>query len=74
MPKKENPHPLHKYRTQAGLRLEDVGAKLGVNRSTIFRWETGEIRIPAERLPDLERVTGIPRYVLRPDLFLGGAA
>lgn len=59
--------PLRAYRKAKGLSLESIGAPLGVNRSTVLRWEMD--RIPAERLADVERVTGIPRQKLRPELF-----
>lgn len=38
-----------------------------MNKSTITRWERG--RVPAERVLDVERVTGVPRHELRPDLY-----
>jgi len=57
----------------AGLRkaIEAAGSKyrmaagLGVNRSTIGRWE----RVPAELCAKIEKLYGVPRAVLRPDLF-----
>jgi transcriptional regulator with XRE-family HTH domain len=61
------PHPLRRYRTDASLTLEVLARLLGVDRSTVLRWE--ERRIPAERVLDVERVTGIPRDKLRPDLY-----
>lgn len=38
---------------------------LGVSRAAISNWQ----RIPAERVVDVERITGIPREELRPDLY-----
>jgi DNA-binding transcriptional regulator YdaS (Cro superfamily) len=38
---------------------------LGVEPSTVQRWQ----RIPAERVVEVERVTGVPREQLRPDLY-----
>lgn len=38
---------------------------LGITRSAVHQWE----RVPAERVVDVERITGIPRALLRPDLF-----
>lgn len=39
---------------------------IGMSRQAIYGWKT---RIPAERVVDIERVTGISRAKLRPDLF-----
>lgn len=50
-----------------GMTKTEIAAKCGVNKSTVTRWFAG--RIPAERAIDLERVTGIPRQTIRPDLF-----
>ena len=50
-------------REQRGL-LAKVARDLGMSRAAISMWE----RVPAERLPDVEASTGIPRYVLRPDI------
>lgn len=40
-----------------------------VDKSTVHRWENGSVRISAERAMSIEAVTGIPRHVLRPDVF-----
>ena len=40
-----------------------------VDKSTVHRWENGSVRITAERAISIEAVTGIPRHVLRPDVF-----
>lgn len=47
--------------------LADVARRFGVNKSTILRWERDAV--PAERVPEVERLLGIPRYYLRPDLW-----
>jgi len=47
--------------------LEELAAEFGVNKTTVHRWEEG--RIPAERVVEVEAVTGIPRHELRPDLW-----
>lgn len=38
---------------------------LKINPGAISQWG----RIPAERVLDIERLTGIPRHELRPDLY-----
>lgn len=37
-------------RESSGLSLGDVGKSLNVNRSTVLRWETGEIGVSSEHL------------------------
>jgi DNA-binding transcriptional regulator YdaS (Cro superfamily) len=59
--------PLTKYRQDKALTLEIFGEMFCANKSTVLRWEAG--RIPAERVLEIERVTGIPRQKLRPDLY-----
>lgn len=46
-----------------------LAALLGVARQAVYQWS----KIPAERVADIERLTGIPRAELRPDIF-GDAA
>jgi DNA-binding transcriptional regulator YdaS (Cro superfamily) len=38
-----------------------------VHKATVLRWEAG--RVPAERVAEIARRTGIARWRLRPDLF-----
>jgi DNA-binding transcriptional regulator YdaS (Cro superfamily) len=56
------------YRIATGDSLSQVARRFGVNKSTVFRWQRD--RVPAERVPDVERELGIPRHYLRPDLWL----
>lgn len=62
---------LKAYREKRQQTVNDLAEVFGVNRITLWRWETG--RVPAERVIEIERVTGISRAELRPDLF-GDAA
>lgn len=39
-----------------------------VSQPTVWRW-VRDARIPAEHVPAVSRVTGIPRRELRPDIF-----
>lgn len=50
-----------------GLKLIDVSRRLGVDKATVSRW--AQKRIPAERVIDVERLTGVSRNELRPDLY-----
>jgi DNA-binding transcriptional regulator YdaS (Cro superfamily) len=40
--------------------------KLGITLGAVSQWE----KIPLNRVLQVEQVTGIPRYVLRPDFFV----
>lgn len=42
-----------------------LAEKLGISRAAVHQWK----RIPAERVLDVESLTGIPRHELRPDLY-----
>lgn len=62
-------NPIAKYREDSGKSREDMASEIAVDPTTIWRWETGRVPIPVERLADVERITGIPRNQLRPDIF-----
>jgi DNA-binding transcriptional regulator YdaS (Cro superfamily) len=38
---------------------------LNITRAAVSQWD----RVPADRVADVERITGIPRHVLRSDLY-----
>jgi DNA-binding transcriptional regulator YdaS (Cro superfamily) len=45
-----------------------LAARLGLDRSSVSKW-LARNRIPVERVPAVEAATGIPRHVLRSDLW-----
>lgn len=57
------------FRKSKGLTLDAAAALFGVDRTTILRWERGAPPVPARRLHEIEKVTGIRREKLRPDIF-----
>lgn len=60
--------PLVAYRLAMGLSQRRLADKLGLKgSSTISKWENGQV--PAEQVPMVSRLTGIPRERLRPDLY-----
>lgn len=59
---------LGRFRKEAEITLDEAASRLGVDRKTVLRWEQGKIRIPEDRLLEVERITGISRHELRPDL------
>jgi DNA-binding transcriptional regulator YdaS (Cro superfamily) len=61
------PSPLKRYRLAQNASLGDLGSVFGIDKSTVMRWENG--RVPAERVLEVERITGVSRHDLRPDLY-----
>lgn len=53
--------------SEKNMRRIDLANALGVDKSLVTRW--AQKRVPVERVADVERVTGIPRQKLRPDVF-----
>ncbi|WP_460928739.1 helix-turn-helix domain-containing protein [Shinella zoogloeoides] len=56
------------FRKNSGKTLDAVAEVFGVDRRTIIRWEKGMPPVPVKRLEEAEKITGIPRHKLRPDL------
>lgn len=50
----------------AKITMGDLARALGVADATARMWRK---KIPAERVVQIERVTGYPRHKLRPDLY-----
>lgn len=49
--------------------LKAAGSLLGVSAVQMHRYETGEQKVPATKAREIEAITGIPREILRPDVF-----
>ncbi len=45
--------------------IPHLAAALGINRVGVWRWK----KVPAERCAEIERLYGVPRAILRPDIF-----
>jgi DNA-binding transcriptional regulator YdaS (Cro superfamily) len=45
--------------------VRPLGRLLGISHQAIVQWD----EIPAGRLLEIERLTGVPRETLRPDLY-----
>lgn len=52
---------------ERGFHMADLARAAGVNKSTVTRW--AKRRVPAEQVLHVERLTGISRHDLRPDLY-----
>ena len=51
-------------RSQRGM-MAEIARGLGLSRAAITRWT----KVPAERVVEVEKITSIPRQLLRPDLW-----
>jgi DNA-binding transcriptional regulator YdaS (Cro superfamily) len=56
-------HGMDLIRSHRGLSAK-LARELKLSTGAIAQW----VRVPAERLPDVERITGIDRHILRPDI------
>jgi DNA-binding transcriptional regulator YdaS (Cro superfamily) len=52
-------------RAERGL-MAKLAAGLGITKSAVSMWD----KVPADRLAEVERLSGIPRHLLRPDVCL----
>lgn len=52
-------------RSQRGT-MAKIAAELRLSRAAVAMWR----KVPAERVVEVERATGISRHLLRPDLYL----
>lgn len=59
---------LREWRLSEGIGPKDAGVRVGVDRITWWRWESGKSRVAIERLERVHAETGIPSGQLRPDL------
>jgi DNA-binding transcriptional regulator YdaS (Cro superfamily) len=56
---------LEKARAAAGGNRKLAEKIGGITRQAVSQWR----RVPAERVLDVERASGVPRHELRPDLY-----
>jgi transcriptional regulator with XRE-family HTH domain len=61
-------HPLRTFRENQKLSRQGLADLLGVEKSTVWRWEAGERKINENLLPRVVERTGIAPADLRPDL------
>jgi DNA-binding transcriptional regulator YdaS (Cro superfamily) len=62
-------HPITTYREARNQSRAEFAALLGVKRAMLDHVERGIRKFSAERAVQIELATGVPRTVLRPDLW-----
>jgi len=64
------------YLEHKGARQADLAAALGVSPGLVSHWNTGRVKITAERAKQIEQATNgaVRRHELRPDVFDAPAA
>lgn len=60
-----NAQPMIRYAAASVGGVAKLAEKIGVTRAAVYNWR----RVPAERVLEIERITGVSRHVLRPDLY-----
>jgi len=62
-------HPLCKYRSDNGLTLKDIAARVGVEHASISRIESGQQNPSMDLAARIAKATGIHIADLRPDIY-----
>jgi DNA-binding transcriptional regulator YdaS (Cro superfamily) len=57
------------WRAAHGYSLKVAGQLFGVCGEQVCKYESGRRRIPPEKVPAISAITGIPRELLRPDVY-----
>jgi DNA-binding transcriptional regulator YdaS (Cro superfamily) len=65
MPGMSNPSQALEKAIKAAGGLGGLAEPLGITAQAISQWE----QVPPRRVLDVERLTGVPRHELRPDLY-----
>lgn len=60
---------LRTWRKAEGITAAAAGAKIGVSSVQWFRMETDKRAVAADKVLQVEAMTGISRFELRPDIF-----
>jgi transcriptional regulator with XRE-family HTH domain len=60
---------LKQWITERGLTQAEAAKLLKADQSSVSRWTSGERKVPPNKVTHVSKVTGIPPYQLRPDIF-----
>ena len=60
---------LKEYRSKTGKTQVELCEVLSISQGNLSRWERGIVPIPAEKVRGISKLTGIPLYKLREDIY-----
>jgi transcriptional regulator with XRE-family HTH domain len=60
---------LVKFRESRGLTQSQLGELLGTTKATVSRWETDKRQPDPAMALTIEKILGIPRHLVRPDIY-----
>jgi DNA-binding transcriptional MerR regulator len=52
------------------VKISDLAKDLKISRQAIYLWQKRPNGVPAERVSQVSKALGVPKEVIRPDLFL----
>lgn len=55
-------HPIRKYRDEAGLSQQELGAAVGLSRQQVWRIERGDSKPSADSAAKLSAIIGVPAW------------
>lgn len=58
------------WRKRLNLTQDEAAAKIGIKQPSYSRYEDGTSWPRPSKLPEIEKITGIPREKLRPDIYV----
>jgi DNA-binding transcriptional regulator YdaS (Cro superfamily) len=61
--------PLTRWISSNQLTMRSAAERLGATCGTVSKWASGKMLVGLKSVAHVERITGIPREELRPDVF-----
>lgn len=58
-----------KKRIDIGMPYADLADKMHISRQRVWYWFQPGNKVPAEKVLTVERLTGVSRHALRPDIY-----
>lgn len=59
---------LRDFASESKGNVKKLADALGISHSSVSFWISGKRKVPMHHCPKVERLTGVPRRILRPDV------